>query len=261
MTLTESYFFHGMHMKDPELITDFYVYVHEDRISGSPFYVGKGRRQRAYETKRRPERWKKHVASLLDDFVVQIVSKNLTEDQAYQLEHKLIAKYGKISEGTGPLINITDGGEHEGSVAELSFDFISDGDDEDSDPITFKLLRGQERDTFAKNMIISLEALEATMEPFLYEDEPPEPIEFIASCIVNPLTDLVHKFLRRRVACVDMAYQLKACKEDLNWIGDEVRDYKEQDFSQLFTNTTAAVNQFCQELGLESCDPDGMAEY
>lgn len=72
----------------------FYVYVwYKD---GEPVYVGKGCGNRAYRNK--------------DTYDVEIYKNNLTEEQAFDLERKLISEFGRADKGEGPLINLTDGG-------------------------------------------------------------------------------------------------------------------------------------------------------
>ena len=76
------------------------MYLRED---GTPYYVGKGKDKRAYTKRRRLK-----VPS--KDRIVFPYT-NLTEEDAFQKEIELIAKYGRKDIGTGILRNMTDGGE------------------------------------------------------------------------------------------------------------------------------------------------------
>jgi hypothetical protein len=89
----------------------FYVYIYlrstpsEKYPEGSPYYVGKGKKYRAWSiTGRYTHRPK-------EDKYIKIVESGMFEDDAFQLEMSLIRQYGRIDLGTGILRNLTDGGE------------------------------------------------------------------------------------------------------------------------------------------------------
>lgn len=79
-----------------------YSYLREDL---SPYYIGKGKDQRAYSKGRnevRPPRDKNRV---------KIIKANLTEQEAFELEKLYILMFGRIDNETGILRNKTDGGD------------------------------------------------------------------------------------------------------------------------------------------------------
>jgi hypothetical protein len=82
--------------------TRFYVYRY-NRVDGTPYYVGKGTRSRAYSQHN-------HMVKLPPRERIQVIEKGLTADQADQQEIALIKKYGRKDLGTGCLCNLTDGG-------------------------------------------------------------------------------------------------------------------------------------------------------
>lgn len=79
----------------------FYVYMYL-REDGTPYYVGKGIGNRAYQKNRRLKPPPKNRI---------IIQDRLTEEQAFQQEIEHIAFYGRKDNGTGMLRNLTDGGE------------------------------------------------------------------------------------------------------------------------------------------------------
>jgi hypothetical protein len=80
------------------MTNDFYVYLYL-RKDGSPYYVGKGHKYRAYRT-----------GCLKDRSRIQILQCP-SEEVALEYEKLLIAAYGRKDLGTGILRNLTDGGE------------------------------------------------------------------------------------------------------------------------------------------------------
>ena len=97
------------------MIKKYYVYEWL-RKDGTPYYVGKGTGFRAYC---------KRPYKPLDKSRIKIVEDNLTEKQAFDLEIKLIAKYGRKDLGTGILRNKTDGGDGLSNVSEQTRKIMS----------------------------------------------------------------------------------------------------------------------------------------
>ena len=93
--------------KDPRR---FYVYAylrsqgsaHGKRLS--PYYIGKGCRDRATATCRT-------VPKPASPSFIVYIQEGLTEDEALSLEKYCIATYGRIDNGTGILRNLSDGGD------------------------------------------------------------------------------------------------------------------------------------------------------
>jgi hypothetical protein len=82
---------------------EFYTYAWL-RKDGTPYYIGKGKGNRAFYGKRGGYRAPKNKTRIL------ILKKNLTEEKAFRHEIYMIAILGRKSQG-GILWNSTDGGE------------------------------------------------------------------------------------------------------------------------------------------------------
>ena len=79
-----------------------YAYLREDR---TPYYIGKGKRSRAYS------RWRNGLNPPKDKSRIIFLKKNLTEEEAFRHEIYMIAVFGRKDLGAGILHNKTDGGE------------------------------------------------------------------------------------------------------------------------------------------------------
>lgn len=87
----------------------FYVYLHIRKDTGAPFYVGKGYGNRCIHRDRVNNHWKNIVNKY--DFDVILLEQNLSEDDAFKYEIYWIKRIGRLSDNTGPLVNITSGGD------------------------------------------------------------------------------------------------------------------------------------------------------
>ncbi len=88
----------------------YYVYAYlrsRDSERGprySPYYIGKGCGQRAFDAKRA-------IAAPVDKSFIVFLEEGLTETEAFALEKYAVGLYGRIDKGMGILWNMTDGGE------------------------------------------------------------------------------------------------------------------------------------------------------
>jgi hypothetical protein len=78
-----------------------YAYLRED---STPYYIGKGSGKRAWASTR-------IISKPIDSNRICIIQNNLSEQEALDLETKLIAQYGRKDTGTGILRNMTNGGD------------------------------------------------------------------------------------------------------------------------------------------------------
>lgn len=87
-----------------------YVYFHRTP-SGQIFYVGIGHSDRAWERDSRNKYWHNTVEKH-GGFNVEIVHKDLSLEQAFELEKKYIAQFGrKKYDPNGILVNLAEGGQ------------------------------------------------------------------------------------------------------------------------------------------------------
>ena len=88
----------------------YYVYAHY-KSNGTIFYVGKGKGYRAWVESpgQRSKLWLRTAEK--HGLTVKIWAENLTNQQALDMEKEWIQLYGRVNIKTGPLVNLTDGGD------------------------------------------------------------------------------------------------------------------------------------------------------
>ena len=87
-------------------MTTYYTYMHTRNDTGRPFYVGKGKRDRAHSTGGRNSYWR-NIASKCG-YAVHILAHWPTESEAFSHEKLLISSFRDMGV---ELVNMTNGGE------------------------------------------------------------------------------------------------------------------------------------------------------
>lgn len=102
-----------------------YVYViwRADKPNVEPMYVGKGKGRRVFCHLYKSENVNRIKSSILQKMrrkgfepIFSIIGDEMTDDQAIELEISMISEIGRIVTKTGPLANITAGGEGQAST-------------------------------------------------------------------------------------------------------------------------------------------------
>lgn len=96
----------------------FYVYAYYEENASCPFYVGKGTKDRAWDglrpSERRSQPFLQNKLSKIGqqgiEVEVDILFESDNEPEVYAMEQFYVAAYGRRSNGTGCLVNITAGG-------------------------------------------------------------------------------------------------------------------------------------------------------
>lgn len=107
----------------------YYVYAYINPVSQLPFYIGKGKGKRKLFHLREALNGRDkgscilEVKKLLESEILPeifVLKDGLTEWEAFDFEKQLIADWGRKELGTGPLCNLTDGGD---GLRGLSYEF------------------------------------------------------------------------------------------------------------------------------------------
>jgi hypothetical protein len=100
------------------------VYRHRRIDTNQIFYIGIGvSEKRASQTRSRNQLWYNIVNKT--EYTVEIIAKDIDIEQAKELEVLLISEYGRRDLGTGILVNMTDGGDGNVNMSQLTKDKIS----------------------------------------------------------------------------------------------------------------------------------------
>ncbi len=215
-----------------EVEQGYYVYLHKDKDSGVPFYVGKGKQRRAYSKEGHNWYWHEKVNSLKNGYVVEIVKDNLTELEACSLEQELIQKYGKTWNKTGPLVNLTDGAAIEGGEIICGFSIILPESiqkalEESDAQKKYKDLSSSEISDIASSLLKEMKVMQDTF--YTYHDSDTETdYEIDLQMCIDQMLDSAKLLLKHKIVYRDFTIDLEDARDDIELELKEISESKEK---------------------------------
>jgi len=211
------------------------VYVHRDRKTSEVFYVGKGYGKRAWQTRGcdRNAAWAARVASLGDEWDVEIVKNDLSEIEAFDLELELVESHGGARALGGDLTNYFPGGEDVASVGiylDLPPEIATNLAAHDRQRQFIELSRAAQ-ELLAKQVVFEFEAIIDQLNELSANADAKQRASIDDSiyhldCILGSQVDLAADLLKRRVSWKEFALGLEEVVGDLDLDMLEVRDGK-----------------------------------
>ena len=209
-----------LYIDDDGVERGYYVYAHKNGHTNEVFYVGMGHGRRAWDKKNRPQVWQEKITSLGDAWTVEILMENLSELEAFQLEHEKVIKYGGPARSGGRLTNVVPGGEQPLAVT-LSIQIPDFGWSAAYHAARrFSVIPRVEQERIIKDFVTQIYSTETGLDELDYEgsekqNDSLEESAWTISNIVRNLTQDGENFLRRRISWKDLCLGIESANDEL----------------------------------------------
>lgn len=198
----------------------YYVYAHKNSHTNEVFYVGKGRGRRAWDKKSRPQTWQEKITSLRNAWTVEILMDDLSELEAFQLEHEKVVEYGGPARNGGKLTNVVPGGDQPLATT-LSIQIPDFGWHEAYHAARrFCVVPRLEQEKLVKEYLAQIDSTETALDDLDNEsmENQNDALGEIASIIANTLRNLIedgNNFLRKRISWKEFCMGVENANDEL----------------------------------------------
>jgi len=221
-----------LYIDDEGVKRGYYVYFHKNKSTGEVFYIGKGSGDRAWDKTRRNKLWRSEVEKLSDGWDIEIIKRNLSENEAFYYEEKFIQSAGGSRAEGGGLTNWVPGGEHPSSLKiEIPIELSSD-EQKNYESKIYKKYSRKEQEVIAESINKTLVSLTERLDELESEgdsdgNEMLSDSSSMAIIIFGHLPDVSDDFKRRRISwkdfCVDIEKSLAEIEDEMEY-KDEVHE-------------------------------------
>jgi hypothetical protein len=198
----------------------YYVYAHKNSHTNVVFYVGMGHGRRAWDKTRRPQAWQETITAIRDAWTVEILKDNLSELEAFQLEHEKVIEYGGPARSGGKLTNIVPGGQ-DPLAGTLCAQIPEFGWSEAYHAARrFRVISRLEQEQLVKDCLAQIDSTETALDDLDYEASENQNDSLADSAwtignIVRNLTRDGEHFLRRKISWKDLCMGIENAHDEL----------------------------------------------
>jgi len=226
----------------------YYVYAHKDSHTNEVFYVGKGCGRRAWDKKSRPQAWQDKIASLGDGWTIEIVKDDLSEPEAFQLEHDKVIEYGGPARSRGKLTNVVPGGDQPAAVS-LSVQIPDFGWYEAYRVARrFRIVPRLEQEQLLKDCLAQIDSIETALDD-LHDEASESQNDSLADSawtIGNSLRNVIedgNNFLRKRISWKELCIGVENVYDELATESGMTHHARVRPLLEVAASTIAALFQ------------------